>query len=410
MGSIDVMPYDGRAEHLLVYFSLDVLAAYQTQPDKYEVRTDYFEGEVRTAGPYFEELDAAERTSESISVRFGFRTKADGDLTVVVWAPDLVDKSPAHINRWRGFAIDKATAVWMEYEADLRFSMWIERYIEGSWDVENGPGAAIGERIALVNGLTLEAAAVRLFDVDEEHVRIVYPLAENSHRYADAHRELYGLLVDSIDKNAVEAIGRKLGVAVNCGSDRTLQCLRKVLPQLAESTFATPFAVVSEQRRLASHRVRPPAERTQAFATFSADLQSVIGALDLLLRTLEGAFDLDARYSRRRQDAIRHMRDIAEPNLPGNYSIHGATAMAGKTVERVEIGEGRRHPNAHGSEVIRIHFTDGSIVALDTGSNAWNLSVVDNATFEPQDFHVDFIVHWVPPRRRKSEPSDPADD
>jgi hypothetical protein len=33
-------------------------------------------------------------------------------------------------------------------------------------------------------------------------------------------------------------------------------------------------------------------------------------------------------------------------------------------------------------------------MSIDTGSNARNLS---DRAHEPQDFHVDFRVHWVPP-------------
>ena len=51
--------------------------------------------------------------------------------------------------------------------------------------------------------------------------------------------------------------------------------------------------------------------------------------------------------------------------------------------------------DVHQSELIVIHFTDGSILSLDTGSNAGNLRCEKHP---PQDFHVDFRVHWVPPK------------
>jgi hypothetical protein len=396
------MPYDERADHLLAYFTPDVLAAYMAQSDKYTVQTDYFEGEVATMGAYFERLEAESRTDESISVRFGYRTTADGELAVVIWAPDLVEKSPFHLDRWKTFAIDKESTAWLAYDQDTRFSLWVRRYLEGDWEVDDGPGAALGERIALVNGLTLEAVGLRLFDVDD--VRVMFPGAENSHRYADAHRELYGILVDSLDKPTIEALAELGGQPVKCASEKTLHCLRKVFPALTDVAFSSPLAQVSDQRRLATHKVRPAAESMKAFEAFTTDLHRCVAAMDVLLAVLEDKLDLDAGRSRARQDALRHLRPIEDSHLPGNYSIHGAVAMVGKTVERVEIGEGKRYPNSHGSEAIRIHFNDGSIVALDTGSNAWNLSQDFGGALGPQDFHVDFHVQWVPPRKRRSDP------
>ena len=397
------MPYDDRADHFLAYFTNDVLAPYLAQSDKYTVQTDYFEGEVATVGAYFERLEAESRADESISVRFGYRTTADGDLVVVIWAPDLVEKSPFHLDRWKAFAIDRKSTAWLDYDQDTRFSLWVRRYLQGDWDVDNGPGATLVERIALINGLTLEAVALRLFDVDE--VRVMFPGAENSHRYADAHRELYGILVDGLDKRAIEALAGLSGTPVTCASDKSLHCLRKAFPALSDVAFSSPLAKVSEQRRLAAHKVRPAATSMKAFDAFTTDLNNCVTAMDLLRAVLEDKLDLDAERSLARQDALRHLRPIEDTDLPGNYSIHGALAMVGRTVERVEIGEGKSYPNAHGSEVIRIHFNDGSIVALDTGSNAWNLSQDSGDAFGPQDFHVDFHVQWVPPRKRRSKPA-----
>lgn len=398
------MPYDERADHLLAYFSSDVLAPYQAQPDKYTVQADDFEGEVATVGAYFERLEAENRTDEWISVRFGYRTTADGELVVVAWARDLVEKSPFHLERWKAFQIDRKSTAWLDYDQDSRFSLWVRRYLEGDWGVDNGPGAALAERIALINGLTLEAVGRRLFDVKD--VRVIFPGAENSHRYADAHRELYGILVDGLDKRTIEALARLSGISVTCASEKTLHCLRQAFPALPDAAFSSPLEQVSEQRRLAAHKVRPAAVSMKAFETFTADLNRCLAALDVLLAVLEDRLDLDAERSRARQEALQHLRPIENPDLPGNYSIHGAVAMTGKTVERVEIGEGKSYPNAHGSEVIRIHFNDGSIVALDTGSNAWNLSRDSGGgSFGPQDFHVDFHIQWVPPRKRRSKPT-----
>jgi hypothetical protein len=74
----------------------------------------------------------------------------------------------------------------------------------------------------------------------------------------------------------------------------------------------------------------------------------------------------------------------------GNYSINEAYRMVGKTVASVDVGHQKRTPKVHQSELIVIHFTDGTALAIDTGSNAWNL--LDN----PDEFHADFMLEWFP--------------
>jgi hypothetical protein len=56
----------------------------------------------------------------------------------------------------------------------------------------------------------------------------------------------------------------------------------------------------------------------------------------------------------------------------------------------------------HGTEALIIHFTDGSMMGLHSGSNAANISNEENS-LRPENFHVDFIVHWVP-ELPKNEP------
>ena len=45
-------------------------------------------------------------------------------------------------------------------------------------------------------------------------------------------------------------------------------------------------------------------------------------------------------------------------------------------------------------EVLRVKFTDGEILAMDTGSNASDLE--HNASMKPNEFHVNFMLQWVP--------------
>jgi hypothetical protein len=81
--------------------------------------------------------------------------------------------------------------------------------------------------------------------------------------------------------------------------------------------------------------------------------------------------------------------------------------MEGKTVERVEYGFREGWKGVHGSEAMILHFTDGSIMSIDTGSNAWNLAC-GKSDLNPEDFHVNFRIHWVPSLAIPEKPSAPG--
>ena len=80
-----------------------------------------------------------------------YRTLKNGDLAIAVYLPDFVDHSSSHVDRWRPFIV--ASAEWLEDDQDLRSSRWYRRYLEGDWNVENGPAFQIGSEIKLNNGL-----------------------------------------------------------------------------------------------------------------------------------------------------------------------------------------------------------------------------------------------------------------
>ena len=42
-----------------------------------------------------------------------------------------------------------------------------------------------------------------------------------------------------------------------------------------------------------------------------------------------------------------------------------------------------------------LRFTDGSILSIDTGSNVGNVADRHEG-LKPEDFHVDFMLQWVP--------------
>jgi hypothetical protein len=286
--------YDERLDRFVGFFSTDALAPYHQQPDKFTVLSDFFEGTISVTSAYFERLEAEGLTDQYITIRFGYRSTRDGELMLAVWLPDLVDKSAMHLPRWRGFIAPQDTN-WLPYDEDTRFSLWVRRYVEGDWDVENGPAFQLKEQLTLVNSMALERVGAKLFDIDDPHIS--YPSAQNTHRYEDAHRDLYGVLLDGLNKRCVERLAHAVGTTVNCASERSLNCLVKVFPELKTPKFSAPFDNVSEQRRRGTHKVRPPARPMKAFETFSDDLQYCLNAIALLATVLKNRLDQDAKRS-----------------------------------------------------------------------------------------------------------------
>ena len=374
---------------ILGFFEPEVLAAYREQPDKFKLTTDHFEGHLTISSEYFARLDDKGQDNEYIEVRFGYRTLRNGELKLAVFLPDILDKSSGHTERWKAFLVE--TDDWLDKDKDERFSLWLRRYLEGDWNVDNGPAFQLLDEIKLINGLTAEAAGRRLFAVDDPN--IPYPAAQNSHRYEDAHRELYGVLIDGLDKAGIEHLGKCLGRPINAQSMKTRDGLAKILPALTgDPAFADPIENVSAQRRLASHKVRPAAQPMAAFEQFTKDLQLCHQALRLLRTALETELHMDAKKATNRQEALAHLPRIGRA-VEQRYPINRAVAMIGKTVAKVEFGFRHDIEGVHHSELLLIYFTDGSIMSIDTGSNARNLS---DRAHEPQDFHVDFRIHWVP--------------
>jgi len=377
---------------LLGYFDQQVLASYRNEPHKYSIASDYFEGSLSVTNEYFMELEAAGKTNESVSIGFGYRTLRDGNLAIVAWLPDLVEKSKSHIERWAAFRLKNAE--WKETENDERFSNWLRRYVEGDWDIDNGPLFYLGETIKTVNGLTSELVGIPLYKHDIEQT-LGFPSAENTHRYQDAHRALYGYFIDGIDKKCIVALGSKLGRTLHVNSKKTVEAITELFPGLQTSpSFTVATKLVSEQRRLASHGVRPRSKSFAAFSTFTDDLYLCLKAIKELLAMIENEFGVNGEEARKRHEAREWLPKIDQLRSP-HSSLVEARRMEGKTVGKVEVGYREDREGVHGSEVIIIHFRDGSIMGLETGSNAANIAS-RNDGLRPEDFHVNFRPQWVP--------------
>ena len=228
--------------------------------------------------------------------------------------------------------------------------------------------------MATINALTTETVGLLLFDPHEcEALR--FPLTQNTHRYQDEHLILYGFLVDGLQKECIVRIGAKTGVQLNVASDKTVSALRKVpgAPE-SDSPLWAAFEKTSQQRRLAGHKTRPTATRFAAFEEFSEDLKQWVTGLRELLSCLEKILGMKGSIAAKRHTAKQHLPVIVAPP-EANYSIATLPRIVGKTVGTgVQCGVRRKHPKLHQSEAMILHFTDGSSLGIETGSNIVNLS------------------------------------
>lgn len=392
--NVSMGPDEAPLKNLVWYFDAQVFASYRSEPQKYVLTDDYFEGHLRTTDAYYEELEAAGERG-GIDILFGYRTIQTGELAVAAWFPDL-DKIPEeHKRRWDGFRLSNPQ--WLDYKDDTRFRMWVQRYIEGSWQVPMGVLSQLKGVVGLINGLTEENVGLPLFKYDDTS-SLHFPAAENTHAYQDAHKNLYGYLVDGINKECVTRIAARAGQPANISSDRTVAALKKVLPALATSpAFTAGFEKVSVGRRGSSHGVNSPS-RFAAFEEFAKDLEQCVLALHELRAELERVLGMNAERATERRDRKRMLPKL-DPSRPihANYAIAQAPRMVGKTVERVELGFRQSIEQVHESEALIIHFTDGSILGIETGSNVGNVCQDhEEAGLQPREFHVDLALWWVP--------------
>jgi hypothetical protein len=379
-------------EQLVEFFDQAVIAAYVQQADRFVIQTDHFEGHLSTR--YSE---GGDDPPDPIDVRFGYRTLESGDLAIAAFRPDLYRKSPAHVQRWAAFRLPQP--LWAS--PDERYTSWLRRYLDGEWGVQSGPRARLGAVLRRINALAMEIVGASLFSSASTEP-LAFPMAQNTHRYQDAHQVLYGLLIDGLDKTCIKAIGTKAGVTLKVDSDQTVTALKK-LPSMPPNTSPlwAAFERTSEQRRLAGHKVRPSAVRFSAFEQFSQDLEQWVAGLLELLSSLELLLGMEGQMAEKRQSAKQGLPEIVAPPQP-NYSICQLPRIVGKTVASVEFGSQRQHPRVHQSEAMILHFTDGSTLGIHTGSNAGNLA---REGLTPDEFHVDFMLQWVPSPTEKPDPT-----
>jgi len=296
---------------------------------------------------------------------------------------------------WIGFEIvgeETLTAV----TDDPRYQRWVDRYLKGSWDVEDGPIATLDRVVQQVNAIAECVVNTPLFTTSDVR-RLCFPLAQNTHRYQDAHAEVYKVIIDGLNKEAIKRLGDKLGITVKPGDKRTLDALEILFPrESVRSAVRFPLDHVSEQRRFGSHNERPLAQRFPAFEEFGKDIGAVIKGIEAVRDDLAERLNVDVGRCEERASAMRSLPvfDEGRPTQP-NYGIARAFKMEGKHVKRVRTGALVSVLGRPEMEALVVEFSDGSIMSIEAATNISQI-ITEDAPIEPEALHITFHVTYVP--------------
>lgn len=377
---------------MMHYYRSAVLAMFQSQSEKYDLRIDEFEGKVQLTDRYYRECE--ERNERCyISVAFGFRACKNGEWAVAAYGPDLDQASSDEQQLWIGFRIEEDA---FPGELDMRFKKWFDRYIKGSWDVPEGPLARLDRVVGQVNAIASCVVGVPLFKFPNIR-KLCFPLAENTHRYQDAHGEVYKLIIDGLNRDTLKELGDRVGVALKADNDRTVKSLGKLLSSNSvRATVLPPLEQVSKQRRLVGHNERPMSQSFSAFEEFGKDIRAVVAALEAVRDDLARRLDVNVARCEQRASALESLPvfDENRPVLP-NYAIARAFQMKGKQVVRVCGGETVSKPGSPEMEALVLEFSDGSMMTLELASNIKR--VLEDVPVELEAVHLWFHVTDVPP-------------
>lgn len=381
------------------YYRPAVLAMFYNQPEKYSIQTDEFEGAVRLQDSYYRKFGENAADRMYLNVEFGFRSCRNGEWAVAAFAPDLAKASPDEQQLWTGFEITSEEAFTYPEAEDPRFQKWHSRYIMGNWNVEDGPIATLDGVVKQINAITECLVSRPLFRGDAIR-RLCFPFAQNTHRYEDAHAEVYRLIIDGLDKEVIRGIGGELGITVKPGDKWTLTALGMLIPcDSVRVAVSKPLEHVSEQRRRASHKERPPAQGFPAFEEFEKDVRAIISGMAILRDNLAERLNVDIERCVERASALRNLPifDETRPTQP-NYGIFSALKMVGKQVKQVRTGELVSADWRAETEAMVLEFTDGSMMSIDAATNISQI-IEETAPIIPNRLHVTFSVNYVPPIR-----------
>jgi hypothetical protein len=375
-------PVSSSADRLLVYFDRAVLAKYRDSPNLYTLVEDDMGGLLRT-------VPCEDICVPYIEMRFGFRRLADGSTCLAVFAPDLKRLDASDFNVWMGHFIEHPVFA----VSDSAFERWRARYLEGSWEADDGPRIHLERLVRLLRALTAQTLGIPLFR-SEGNPHLNYPDAENTYAYTKAHLELSRLLIEGLNGEAVKLIADHIGKSLTDPS-KTLNSLREILPKDLHSVVYEPLHRCNRERNAVHSDPSLPVETFEAFKAFNNDLALLESALRALTSWLESLLNADAENCLRREEVMQGAFPHFSQCPPPPYASGELMKAVGKTISAIEYGHQITHPDVHQAEAVVVHFSDGTSMAIIIGSNASNVASQYDG-LKSSDFSADFMFFWAP--------------
>ena len=378
-------------EKYLLYFDRSVLNYYRDNSHVYKVIEDEIGGEIRISQNWKE--DDSDKYPY-IEIKFGFRKLKNGEVCIVVFGPTfLKNTSRKDLKRWKGYIINERQFK----EEDDYFNRWVKRYILGSWDVKDGSRKEIENRLDLISALTKYKTGIPLFKC-RRSILLNYPKAENEEEYKKANLELYRLVIDGLNKNAIIELAKLLNKKLSDES-KTLNSLKEILPEKLIGKIHTPLKELRDRRSKIHKTPSENIKRLNAFDRFDLDLKKIANCLDELLLWLEEIFNIDAKSCKGSEDSMKNFPKIVGPPRPA-FKLDDLKKIENKKVKSVEFGEVEKYKDCHEAEAIIFNFYDGSSMAIKIHSNALNLK--SEYGIPPNEFHTSLDIFWAKPIKSKN--------
>lgn len=378
-------------EKYLLYFDRSVSNYYRDNSHVYKVIEDEIGGEIRIS------LNWKEDDSDKypyIEIKFGFRKLKNGEICIVVFGPTfLKNTSKKDLKRWKGYIINERQFK----EEDDYFNRWVKRYILGSWDVKDGSRKEIENRLDLISALTKYKTGTPLFKC-RRSILLNYPKAENEEEYKKANLELYRLVIDGLNKNSIIKLSKLLKKKLTDES-KTLNSLKEILPEEWIDKIHTPLKELRNRRSKIHKTPSENIQRLNAFDRFDLDLKEIANCLDELLLWTEEIFNIDAESCIEREDSMKYFPKFIGPPRPDS-KLDDLKKIINKRIKSVEFGEVEKNEDCHEAEAIIFHFYDGSSMAIDIHSNAYNLK--SEYGILPNEVHTSLDILWDKPIKSKN--------
>ena len=378
-------------EKYLLYFDRSVLNYYRDNSHEYKVIEGEIGGEIRIS------LNWREKDNDKypyIEMKFGFRKLKNSETCVVVFGPSfLKNTSKKDLKRWKGYIINEQQFK----EKDNCFNRWVKRYILGSWDVKDGSRNEIENKLDLILALTKYKIGIPLFKCNRS-ILLNYPKAENEEEYKKVNLELYRLIIDGLDRNAIIELAKLLNKKLSDES-KTLNSLKEILPEELIDKIHTPLRKLRDRRSKIHKTPSENIKRLNAFDRFDLDLKEIANCLNELLLWFEEIFNINAESCKGREDSMKYFPKFIGPPRP-DFKLDDLKKIINKRIKSVEFGEVEKNKDCHEAEAIVFNFYDGSSMAIKIHSNASDFTEYG---ISPNEIHTSLDIFWAKPIKPKHD-------